>query len=136
MRYKIGDIVEGEVTGIRRYGAFVALDEQTQGLIHISELGHTYVKDIHEVLKIGDTVRVLVLDVDEYSGKISLSMRALEKTNVHPFSNRKNIKRYGRKTGIGFRSLEEHLDEWMVEAVEYLKSHEEMTEKNKKMEDE
>src|SRR5690606_34668944 len=76
--YEAGAVLEGKVTGIQPYGAFVALDEQTQGLVHISEIKHGFVKDINEVLSVGDEVKVKVLTVDEENGKISLSIRATE----------------------------------------------------------
>ena len=50
MTYKIGQVLQGTVTGIQPYGAFVALDEQTQGLIHVSEIQSGYTKNINEVL--------------------------------------------------------------------------------------
>lgn len=78
---KIGQIVEGQVTGIQPYGAFVDLGEGVQGLIHISECHYGYVKDIHDYLTVGNQVRVMVLDIDEFSGKISLSLRCLEAPN-------------------------------------------------------
>ena len=76
--YQTGDTVSGKVTGIQPYGAFVALDEQTQGLVHISEITHGYVKEVSEYLSVGQEVDVKVLEVDEKSKKISLSIRALQ----------------------------------------------------------
>ena len=78
MDCKIGDIVDGFVTGIQPYGAFVSLDEETQGLIHVSEIQSGYTKNIQDVLKIGEKVQVQIIDIDEYSQKISLSRRTLE----------------------------------------------------------
>lgn len=81
MTYKIGQIIEGKVTGIQPYGAFVSLDNETQGLIHVSEVQSGYTKNIHSLLKVGQPVTVQIIDIDEYSKKISLSLRTLEKTN-------------------------------------------------------
>ncbi len=55
-KYEPGTVLTGKVTGIQPYGAFVALDDQTQGLVHISEIKHGFVKDIHEFLSVGDEV--------------------------------------------------------------------------------
>lgn len=123
MRYKIGDKVEGVVTGIQPYGVFVKLDEETQGLIHISELKHAYVKDIDKVVNIGDSVEVLIIDIDEYSKKISLSMRALQDTNYHPFPNWKKTPRYGKQTGTGFKSIDKKLDGWIDTALKEIEEH-------------
>ena len=56
MQYRIGQTAEGKVTGIQPYGAFVMLDRQTSGLIHISEISDGYVRDISRYVKVGDTV--------------------------------------------------------------------------------
>ena len=75
---KLGEEFSGKVTGIQPYGAFVALDDETQGLVHISEITYGFVKDINEFLTVGQEVQVKVLEVDEAAGKISLSIRALQ----------------------------------------------------------
>ncbi|GEQ33189.1 CvfD/Ygs/GSP13 family RNA-binding post-transcriptional regulator [Marinilactibacillus psychrotolerans] len=117
MDYKIGNRVRGTVTGIQPYGVFVALDEETQGLVHISELKHGFIKEIEEVVKIGDEVDVIVMDIDEYSRKISLSMRGMHRPKYHPFSNKKKNPRYGRRTGIEFESIRKQLPLWINEAL-------------------
>ena len=78
MSVELNAVLKGKVTGIQSFGAFVALDgENTQGLIHISEVSNTYVKDINEFLKVGQEVEVKVIKIDEEKNKISLSIRAL-----------------------------------------------------------
>ena len=74
---KIGDKLRGTITGIQPYGAFVELESGITGLIHISEIKTGYIENIHDLLAIGDTVQVQVLDFDEYTKKASLSMRTL-----------------------------------------------------------
>ncbi|MBQ8417313.1 MAG: RNA-binding protein S1 [Phascolarctobacterium sp.] len=76
MSLEVGAIVEGEVTGITNFGAFVQLPEGKVGLIHISEVSNVYVKDVHDFLKEHDKVKVKVLSVDE-RGKIGLSIKQL-----------------------------------------------------------
>ena len=65
MSLEVGAIVEGEVTGITNFGAFVQLPEGKVGLIHISEVSNVYVKDVHDLLKEHDKVKVKVLSVDD-----------------------------------------------------------------------
>lgn len=78
MSVEVGQVIKGKVTGIQTFGAFVALDEKnTQGLVHISEVSNTYVKDINEFLKVGQEVEVKVIKIDDEKKKISLSIRAL-----------------------------------------------------------
>ncbi len=76
MSLELGAIVEGEVTGITNFGAFVQLPEGKVGLIHISEVSNVYVNDVHDFLKEHDKVKVKVLSVDE-RGKIGLSIKQL-----------------------------------------------------------
>lgn len=76
MSLEVGAIVEGEVTGITNFGAFVQLPEGKVGLIHISEVSNVYVNDVHDFLKEHDKVKVKVLSVDE-RGKIGLSIKQL-----------------------------------------------------------
>ena len=76
MSLEVGAIVEGEVTGITNFGAFVQLPEGKVGLIHISEVSNVYVKDVHDFLKEHDKVKVKVLSVDA-RGKIGLSIKQL-----------------------------------------------------------
>ena len=74
MSLEVGAIVEGEVTGITNFGAFVQLPEGKVGLIHMSEVSNGYVKDVHEFLKEHDKVKVKVLSIDA-RGKIGLSIK-------------------------------------------------------------
>ena len=74
MPVNVGDIVEGKVTDIMNYGAFVKFSDGKNGLVHISEVSRDYVQDINEVLKSGDIVKVKVLSIDE-KGKIALSIK-------------------------------------------------------------
>ena len=74
MLLEVGAVLEGRVTGITAFGAFVSLPEGKSGLIHISEVANTYVNDIHEFLTVGQTVKVRVLSISP-EGKISLSAK-------------------------------------------------------------
>lgn len=74
MAFEVGQIVEGKVTGIMNYGAFVDLGEGVSGMVHISEVAPTYVKEIKDHLTVGQEVKVKILAVDE-KGKISLSIK-------------------------------------------------------------
>ena len=77
MRYSVGDIVEGVVTGIKPYGAFVSLDSSHNGLIHISEISERYVRDVHTFVSINQRVRVKILDQDDDGVHFRLSLKAV-----------------------------------------------------------
>ena len=74
MSLEKGSVVEGKVTGVMPFGAFVSLPDNKSGLVHISEITKEYVKDINDYIKQGDEVKVKVLDIDK-NGKINLSIR-------------------------------------------------------------
>jgi len=114
-QYKAGEKLTGKVTGIQPYGAFVSLDDQTQGLVHISEITYGFVKDINEFLSIGDEVEVKVLEVIEKDDKISLSIRALlEKPERRDERPRETLQeRIKKHDAEGFNSLEEKLEDWI-----------------------
>lgn len=74
MSIEVGDIIEGVVAGITKFGAFVELPGNVTGLVHISEVASEYVRDVNDFLKLKDKVKVKVLAV-EGKGKIALSIK-------------------------------------------------------------
>jgi general stress protein 13 len=126
--YEVGSIVEGKVTGIKPFGAFVALDENKQGLVHISEVAHGFVKDINDVLKVGDEVKVKIMNVEEESGKISLSIRATQEAPERPARPANKPRPAGggnrkpqaqkQQQQQGFNTLEDKLKEWLKQSNE------------------
>ncbi|MDO5717477.1 MAG: S1 RNA-binding domain-containing protein [Tissierellia bacterium] len=78
MSIAIGDILEGKVTGITNFGAFVTLPHGKNGLVHISEISRDYVEKVEDYLKKNDIVKVKVLTISEDGKKISLSIRQAE----------------------------------------------------------
>ncbi|MGN1030211.1 MAG: S1 RNA-binding domain-containing protein [Butyricicoccaceae bacterium] len=74
MELAVGEILSGKVTGITKFGAFVALPEGKNGMVHISEIAPTYVDDIREHLQEGQEIRVKVIAVDQ-NGRINLSIK-------------------------------------------------------------
>ena len=74
MSIEVGSKLQGKVTGITNFGAFVELPNGSTGLVHISEVADNYVKDINEHFKVGDMVEVKVMNVGA-DGKIGLSIR-------------------------------------------------------------
>jgi S1 RNA binding domain protein len=74
MEFAVGAILEGKVTGITKFGAFVALPGNKTGMVHISEIAHAYVSDISEYLTVGQEVKVKVIALDP-AGKINLSIK-------------------------------------------------------------
>ncbi len=109
-KYKVGSLVFGTVTGIENYGVFVNLDDYYTGLIHISEISHGFVRDVNDFVSLGDTIKVKVIDVDDESFHVKLSIKDI------------NYKSLARKkvdieeVGSGFGILEDNLQNWIDEA--------------------
>ena len=74
MGFTPGEILEGKVSAITKFGAFVVFENGKSGMVHISEVAPTYVKDITEYLQVGQAVKVCVISCDE-KGKLSLSIK-------------------------------------------------------------
>lgn len=114
MKYEAGKIVTGIVSGITEYGAFVKFDEYYSGLIHISEMSDKFVSNINDFVSIGDRVRVLILDIDNETCHLKLSIKNIRYKSNGKFSKNKII-----ETPHGFSSLAKRLNYWVKD---YLKS--------------
>lgn len=116
MKYKPGQVVEGKVTGIQSYGAFVALDGRTAGLIHISEISDGYVRDIEQYVHVGETIRVKVIDYDPHTDQARLSLKALHHTRVRNRRRPPLSKASLPPSRKGFASIRENMPRWIAEA--------------------
>lgn len=106
MAIEVGAKVSGKVSGITSFGAFVDLDDHQTGLVHISQISDKYIKDVHDVLSVGDTVTVKVTRIGD-DGKIALSMKAAAPHEEHSESHEHG--HYNRhQHGYGRRPHYEH----------------------------
>ncbi len=83
MEFGVGSILEGKVTGITKFGAFVALPEGRSGLVHISEIAYSYVSEVSEHLQEGQQVKVKVIGIDE-NNRINLSIKKVTEPPARP----------------------------------------------------
>jgi general stress protein 13 len=113
---KPGKIVIGSVTGIVSYGVFVNLDEYYNGLIHISEISSDYVKNINDYVNIGEKIFVKVIDVDNESYQVKLSIKDID-YKIKTQSNKKI-----RETKYGFKLLQEKLPQWVEKKMSEINS--------------
>lgn len=119
MSIEVGSKLEGKVTGITHFGAFVLLPGGVTGLVHISEVSNSYVKDIHEHLKVNDPVTVKVINVDK-DGKIGLSIRQADPNYRPPSSNSGGR---NRRPGGGNRlSFEDKMSKFLKDSEERLQA--------------
>lgn len=105
--YNIGDVVTGCVTGIEKYGIFVNLDNYYSGLVHISEISNSFVRNINDYVSIGENIKVKVLDVDREHYHLKLSIKNLE----YKYSRKKKNKII--ETKHGFSTLDSMLKVWI-----------------------
>lgn len=117
MSLEVGQILEGMVSGITNFGAFIELTGGKTGMVHISEIADAYVKDIHDFLKLQDKVKVKVLSIDD-KGKISLSIRRA--VEIRKTSRPAEVDWSRDFRGNNPASFEENLSRFMKESEERL----------------
>ena len=109
--YKEKDIIEAKVTGIQEYGAFVSIDNDYDGLIHISEISYGFVKNINDYVKIGDKIYAEVINIDKDSNQLRLCIKDIDYKK-----DGSKLKRIA-ETKSGFEPLKENLDEWINKKI-------------------
>ncbi|MBO4694111.1 MAG: S1 RNA-binding domain-containing protein [Clostridia bacterium] len=97
MQFKEGDIVEGKITGITKFGAFADIGNGVSGMVHISEISRTYVNNISDYVKVGDSAKMKIISVGD-DGRIALSMskvlsdKPVQRVDRRPREHRKSAK--------------------------------------------
>ena len=107
---KENDVIKCKVTGLQKYGAFVTIDENHNGLIHISEISYGYVKNISDYLNIGDVVYAEVIKLDD-NNNVKLSIKDIDYKK-----DGSKLKRMA-ETKNGFQPLKDNLDTWIAEKI-------------------
>ena len=122
MEFGVGSVLEGKVTGITKFGAFVSLPEGKSGLVHISEIAYSYVNDVKDNIKEGQVVKVKVIGIDE-NGRINLYIKKAMDPPPRPAGQGRPMGRPGGHNGGGFRgkpapaepaSFEDRLKQFMA----------------------
>jgi len=121
MEVEVGKIVEGKITGITKFGAFMQLPGGKTGLIHISEVALDYVKDINEHLKTDDIVKVKVISIDD-KGKVSLSLKKVLEEMEQKNGQKPEEIDFSVKKGENSLSFEEKMKLFMQDSDEKIAS--------------
>jgi S1 RNA binding domain protein len=122
MSIEVGSKLEGKVTGITHFGAFVELAGGVTGLVHISEIADNYVKDVNDHLKIDDIVTVKVINVDK-NGKIGLSIRKAIDKPEQSHSESRSSHSGGRNRSDAFSSsFEDKMSRFLKDSEERISS--------------
>lgn len=116
MEYEIGDLIIGKVNQIRPYALFLTFEDGAKGLLHISEISDSYIRDIEKFGSIGDEIKVKIIEIDPYNGFLRVSFKKVpeeERYSTHVNSDRK-IPEFDT---ADFSALEEKLPEWINETL-------------------
>lgn len=118
MEFQIGDIMVGEVTGIQPYGAFIRFPNEESGLIHISEISSYFVRNVNDYVKIGQNVRVKIIDIIEEKNLYRLSLKQVaerRRQNIRKMTTEALPAKKKKVTisKVDFAPLKEKLPEWI-----------------------
>ena len=131
MEFGVGSVLEGKVTGITKFGAFVSLPENKSGLVHISEIAYTYVNDVKDHLQEGQEVKVKVIGIDD-NGRINLSIKKAQDPPPRENAPRQGGGRPGGSRPVGFTgpkkaaeplTFEDKLKQFMASSDSKLSEH-------------
>ena len=118
-KIKRGDIIDVKITGIQPYGAFASLPDNSTGLIHISEISDKFVKSIDSFVKVGEFIKVKVIDFDEETNHARLSLKAIDsryrRRNKRVYY--KNPRRLIVETPNGFKPLALAMEKWLKQGI-------------------
>lgn len=113
-KYYPGAVVEGKVVGIKPYGAFIALDNNISGLLHISEITDSFVSDLNKYVQVGQIMKLKILDIDIEQKQAKLSLKAVKS----PKNRRKyNLSQEHFNANKEFRILKEQIPKFMKETL-------------------
>ena len=114
--YQEGQLLIGKVTGVRPYAVFMKFYDDTNGLLHISEISDSFIRDIERYASIGDEIKVKIISIDPENGFLRLSLKQVpqsEAYSTHKNSYRKKVE----TTSEDFEILSNHLQKWINETL-------------------
>lgn len=112
--YKKGDIVKGTVSGLTEYGIFVKINDEYDGLVHISSISDRFVRNIGDYASLNDIINVEILDIDEEKRKMKLSIKNIKYKD-------KTIVGRINETEHGFKTLKTQLPIWIEKNLKSVK---------------
>ena len=116
MKYQVGDLIIGKVYNVKPYALFMSFEEGVTGLLHISEISDSFVRDIEKYGSIGDEIKVKVLSIDKENGFLRVSYKQVPPEET--FTSHTNQRKAPTCSEEEFLPLKEKLDTWIKEAYE------------------
>ena len=116
MEYQVGQLVIGKVYNVKPYALFMSFDDGVTGLLHISEISDSFVRDIEKYGSIGDEIKVKILTIDKDNGFLRVSYKQVPPEEA--YSSHTNQRRLPTVTEEEFQPLKDRLDEWINDAYQ------------------
>ena len=122
MKYQVGQLVIGKVYNVKPYALFMSFEDGVTGLLHISEISDSFIRDIEKYGSVGDEIKVKVLSIDKDNGFLRVSYKQVPPEEM--YSSHTNQRRMPTTSEDEFLPLKEKLDSWIKEAYENIEKRE------------
>ena len=123
MKYEIGQVVLGTVTNVKPYALFMEFEDGVTGLLHISEISDSFIRDIEKFGTKGDQMKVVIVSIDENNGFLRVSYKRVPKEEAFS-SHSNNLRKVPETNSEDFKPLEEKLPEWIATTLKEAKENE------------
>ena len=116
MKYQVGQLIVGKVYNVKPYALFMSFDDGVTGLLHISEISDSFIRDIEKYGSVGDEIKVKILSIDKDNGFLRVSYKQVPPEEM--YSSHTNQRKVPTTSEDEFLPLKEKLDAWIKEAYE------------------
>ena len=116
MKYQVGQLIVGKVYNVKPYALFMSFDDGVTGLLHISEISDSFIRDIEKYGSVGDEIKVKILSIDKDNGFLRVSYKKVPPEEM--YSSHTNQRKVPTTSEDEFLPLKEKLDSWIKEAYE------------------
>ena len=116
MKYEIGQLIVGKVTKVKPFALFLEFEDGSNGLLHISEISNSFIKDIERFGTVGDLLKVMVVAIDETNGFLRVSYKRVPEEETYSTHNN-NVRNALTTEGSDFEVLKKRLPKWIKETL-------------------
>lgn len=116
MKYQVGQLIVGKVYNVKPYALFMSFEDGVTGLLHISEISDSFIRDIEKYGSVGDEIKVKILSIDKDNGFLRVSYKQVPPEEM--YSSHTNQRKVPTTSEDEFLPLKEKLDSWIKEAYD------------------
>ena len=116
MKYQVGQLIVGKVYNVKPYALFMSFEDGVTGLLHISEISDSFIRDIEKYGSVGDEIKVKILSIDKDNGFLRVSYKQVPPEEM--YSSHTNQRKVPTTSEDEFLPLKDKLDSWIKEAYE------------------